>query len=327
MNIVGIDIGGTKCAAVLGEQTADGRIAVIDKTVFSTEVEKGFNHSLHKIFAGIDETLARHGIAPGRLGGMGISCGGPLDARQGLIMSPPNLLGWDNVPIVALLEERFGVKTRLQNDANACALAEWRYGAGRGCRNMIFLTFGTGLGAGMILNGRLYSGANDMAGEVGHIRLAEWGPVGYGKAGSFEGFCSGGGIAQLARVKVLEKLQAGEKVSFCAGVEALNDLTAKTVSDAAHAGDELAREIYRICGHFLGKGLAVLIDILNPERIVIGSIFARSQDLISESMQAAIEAESLSHAAKVCRVVPAGLGEAIGDYAALAVALYETERE
>ena len=109
----------------------------------------------------------------------------------------------------------------MQNDANAGAIAEWKYGAGKGYNNLIFLTFGTGMGAGLILNGKLYSGTTDLAGEVGHIRLAEMGPVGFGKAGSFEGFCSGGGIAQLAQIKVREKLQMGEKVSFC---ESIDDL-------------------------------------------------------------------------------------------------------
>ena len=138
---------------------------------------------------------------------IGISCGGPLDSKKGIIFSPPNLPGWDNVPITRILSDEFGVETALQNDANACALAEWLMGAERGHSNMIFLTFGTGMGAGLILNGRLYSGTNDLGGEVGHIRLAKTGPVGFGKAGSFEGFCSGGGIAQLAKSIVFGKAE------------------------------------------------------------------------------------------------------------------------
>src|SRR5690606_15592063 len=132
------------------------------------------------------------------LAAIGISCGGPLDSRRGVILSPPNLPGWDRIPVVEVFQQAFKVPVALQNDANAGALAEWLWGAGRGSHNMIFLTFGTGMGAGLILNGQLYSGTNDLAGEVGHIRLAPDGPVGYGKAGSFEGFCSGGGIKQLA---------------------------------------------------------------------------------------------------------------------------------
>ena len=140
-------------------------------------------------------------------------------------MCPPNLPDWDNVPLVEMTEKRLGIKTILQNDANACAVAEWKFGAGRGTRNMVFLTFGTGMGAGLILDGRLYSGTNDMAGEVGHIRLAPKGPLGYGKKGSFEGFCSGGGIADLAKQTVLNKLSQG-----------LNNLSVTNISNFLKKG-------------------------------------------------------------------------------------------
>jgi glucokinase len=179
------------------------------------------------------------------------------------------------------------------------------------------------MGSGLILDGKLYCGTSDMAGEAGHMRLSGHGPVGYGKAGSFEGFCSGGGIAQLARSMVLEKLQMGEKVAFCESMDRLGQLDAKTVGDFAEAGDELAREIYAVCGTYLGQGLSLLIDLLNPEVIVIGSIFARSTSLLWPSAKKVIEKETLSYARNVCRVLPAGLGERIGDYAALAVAVYQ----
>ena len=188
---------------------------------------------------------------------------------------------------------------------------------------MVFLTFGTGLGAGLILDGRLYSGIGDTAGECGHIRLAPFGPVGFGKAGSFEGFCSGGGIAQLAAVRVREQLQLGNRVAWCPSPEAIPGLNAKIVGDAAGAGDPLALAVYAECGAYLGRGLAVLIDLLNPELIVIGSVFARSESLLRPAMERSIAEEALPGAAARCRVVPAALGEAIGDYAALALALGE----
>lgn len=319
---VGIDIGGTKCAAILGSM-AGTQINILDRISFPTEMPKGPEYSINKIIENVDLILSKNAKRTGDISGIGISCGGPLDSKKGVIMSPPNLIGWNEIHIVEMLEKRFGVKTRLQNDANACALAEWKFGAGKGCSNVIFLTFGTGMGAGLILDGRLYSGTNDMAGEVGHIRLDSNGPVGYGKSGSFEGFCSGGGIAQLAGTKVLEKLQAGKKVAFCEGMDKLDTLNAKVVGDAAEAGDELAREIYRTSGYYLGKGLAIIIDLLNPEVIVIGSIFARSMDLLWPEAYEVIKRECLIHSQKVCKVVPAALGEKIGDYAALAVAVNE----
>jgi glucokinase len=159
-----------------------------------------------------------------------------------------------------------------------------------------------------------------MAGEVGHIRLNGFGPVGYGKAGSWEGFCSGGGIAQLARTMIMEKYQMGESAGFCKSAEDLNGITAQIVAEAAMNGDELALQIYRLSGQFLGKGLSVLIDILNPEMIVIGSIFARSRHLLEPYAMEVIAKEALFHSASVCRIVPAKLGEDLGDYAALSVA-------
>lgn len=199
------------------------------------------------------------------------------------------------------------------------ALAEWKFGAGRGTQNMEFLTFGTGLGAGLIINGALYSGTNDNAGELGHIRLSKFGPVGYGKVGSFEGFASGGGITQSAKMFLMEKFQKGESVEWCKP-EDINTVTAKMVAEAANAGDELAIKIYKVSAEYLGLGLSILIDILNPEMIVIGSIFTRSEHLIRPFMQKVIDEEALSYSNQVCKIMPAALGEKIGDYAALSVA-------
>jgi glucokinase len=321
--LMGIDIGGTKCAVILGrmENNTLGDIIIVDKTAFPTKLNKGLDDVLGSIFAHIDAILTANKWKAHELYGIGISCGGPLDSKKGIIVSPPNLIGWDNVPIVEIFEKRYKIKTKLQNDANACALAEWKFGAGKGFRNIIFLTFGTGIGAGLILDGRLYSGTNGMAGEVGHIRLDDNGPVGYGKSGSFEGFCSGGGIAQLARIRVLEKLQMRERVSLCDSVDKLDELDAKTVGEAAENGNELAQEIYRESGRYLGKGLSILIDILNPEIIVIGGIFSRRRELLWPEAHEVIKRECLNDSQRVCRVVPSDLGEEIGDYAALAVAL------
>lgn len=318
-SLFGLDIGGTKCAVIYGEAESD-KLSIIDKIGFPTETNNGLNHTLETVYRHIDLIINNNKLSSGKIEALGISCGGPLDSKTGMIMSPPNLPGWDNVPLVKLITDRYGIPSGIQNDANACALAEWKFGAGRGTENMIFMTFGTGMGAGLILNGQLYAGTNDMAGEVGHIRLAEIGPVGYGKSGSFEGFCSGGGIAQLARTMIMEKIQMGENVSFCRTQEELQGITAQTVAEAALKGDEFARKIYRMSGEYLGRGLSVLIDILNPEMIVIGSIYARSRELLEPFALEIIKKEALLHSGNVCRIVPAMLGEDLGDYAALSVA-------
>jgi glucokinase len=317
-SLLGLDIGGTKCAVIYGEADGD-TLKVIDKIGFPTETNRGLGYTLEAIYRNVDLVIQKNNPGGKNIEAIGISCGGPLDSKTGTIMSPPNLPGWDNVPLVNLLTGRYGITAGVQNDANACALAEWKFGAGRGTENMIFMTFGTGMGAGLILNGRLYAGTNDMAGEVGHIRLSETGPAGYGKSGSFEGFCSGGGIAQIAKTMIMEKFQMGENVSFCKSQAEMNDITARIVAEAAIRGDELALRIYRTSGEYLGRGLSVLIDILNPQMIVIGSIFTRSRELLEPYAMEIIKKESLSHSRNVCRIVPAMLGENLGDYAALSV--------
>ena len=313
--LLGVDIGGTKCAVTLG-LSKDGDIDIKDRLAFpTTDVEDTITH----IESSIEEILKRNSLTGKDVSAIGISCGGPLDSSTGVIMSPPNLPGWDNIPIVSILSEKFGVPAAVHNDANACALAEWKFGAGKGCRNMVFMTFGTGLGAGLVLDGKLYTGTNDNAGELGHIRLEEYGPVGYGKSGSFEGFCSGGGIRQLAQSFVKERSQMGIEVSWCPDGDP-DKITAKTVAEAARAGDPLASEILEISARHLGKGLSIVIDILNPELIVIGSIYARNEDIMKPYVEKILSREALPLANKVCRIVPAALGESIGDYAALSVA-------
>lgn len=315
----GIDIGGTKCAVIVGLTRGD-EIDVIGKRRFPTPT--GAEETLDLACIALADLLHAHPHES--LAAIGISCGGPLDSRAGLVLAPPNLPGWDRVDVLAPFRSRFDVPVALQNDANACALAEWRWGAGRGCRNVVFLTFGTGMGAGLVLDGRLYSGTNDLAGEVGHMRLESDGPIGYGKAGSFEGFCSGGGIANLARSLAAERLSGGGRVAYCATFEDLPAVTAESVARAADQGDETAIEVFDVVAHQLGRGLAILVDVLNPQRIVIGSIFARQRGRLEERMLDSLRAEALPGALSVCEVVPAGLGEAVGDLASLSVALEAT---
>ena len=316
---LGLDIGGTKCAVVVG----DAFFIIKKKIFFETRVERGFEAILAEFQVHIDSLLAD--FPDCKLRRIGISCGGPLDSVKGVIYSPPNLPGWDNVPIVEIFSKKYGVEAAVQNDANACALAEWMMGAGKGTRNMIFLTFGTGMGAGLILNGQLYAGTNDLGGEVGHIRLAPDGPIGFGKAGSFEGFCSGGGIAQLAKSMVAEKLKNNQPVGFCVSPERIGEIDARMVFMAAQAGDQVANEIINLSADYLGMGLSLLIDILNPECIVIGSIYARNEDLFKPLIEKVMQREAIPSAREVCQIKPAELGDSIGDYAALCVAIYNNQ--
>jgi glucokinase len=280
---LGLDIGGTKCAVVIGD--AEGRVE--REIRFETT---DYESTMSRLLSACDELFDESVVA------IGVSCGGPLSSKRGVIMSPPNLPGWDDVHIVEILQGRFGVPAFLKNDADACAIAEWKFGNARGYKNVVFLTFGTGMGAGLILNGAPYSGANDMAGEVGHIRLYDGGHVGYGKCGSFEGYCSGGGIAQYGLG------------------------SAKELAERARSGDAEAMAVFKKIGADLGRGISYIVDILNPEVIIIGSIFTRAEDLLRPTMEETLRTEALSLSLDAVTILPAALGDSIGNYAALGVA-------
>ena len=297
---IGLDIGGTKCAISTGE-CEDGAIKILSREEFPT-AGLSWQQVLEEFACRIERIVSSNSNSDLQLSAIGISCGGPLDSKRGVIMSPPNLPGWDDVPVVDFFKERFGVPVSVQNDANACALAEYLYGSGRGAKNMGFMTFGTGLGAGIIIDGKLYSGANDNAGEIGHIRLAPTGPVGYNKEGSAEGFCSGAGIARLSKIR-----------------KGLG-LTTKEIFARVRAGDPDCTEVFQESAEKLAAILAFTIDILNPEVIALGGVFMRNADLFMPIVDPILNREALPLARKVCRIVPAELGENIGDYAALAVA-------
>ena len=291
---IGVDIGGTKIGVCIGNYEA----LIFREIRFPTRTQP--KAVIEDISKAIRFLISEY---RGDLRAIGIICGGPLDANKGIIQSPPNLPEWIDIPIVKILQREFNIPIYLQNDANACALAEWKWGNGRGCKNMIFLTFGTGLGAGLILSGRLYNGHSGLAGEVGHIRISDHGSICYGKKGSWESYCSGTGISKMYKDHFNEQLSA------------------KEICRLAEQGDKKALYIIDISATYLGKGLALLMDILNPEKIVIGSIFTRSESLFRSSMEKSIHKEALEQTSRDCLVLPSLLGEALGDMAALGLAM------
>jgi glucokinase len=305
--ILGLDIGGTKTAIVVG--TYEGEI--LHRTTFSTATERGFEFSFRRICARATSSLRWSNQERLKIDAISVSIGGPLDIEKGMIHSPPNLPGWNDIPLKKMLREKFSLPVSIEHDGNAGALAEFFFGAGRGFRNIVFLTLGTGLGAGIILDGKIYRGTNDNAGEVGHIRIARTGPEAYGKKGSWEGYCSGTGMAKLARGMHPSKWKAG--------------VTAQDIVKAAKRGDPDALKVVRASARFLGQGLATLADILNPEVIILGSLGARLGNLLIKPAVDAMEREATPRAFAACRVVPAALGERIGDVAALMAAIYLRE--
>lgn len=313
---VGIDVGGTKTAVVISVNPPE----VLGRIEFATVPAKGPERALGLIKQGIRDLLAAQGLGASAIKRIGVSCGGPLDRIQGIIQLPPNLPTWDNVPIKTVIEQEFGARCQVENDANAGAVAEHRFGAGQGAKDMVFLTMGTGLGAGIIANGRLYHGVNDLAGEVGHLRLTRTGPVGHNKAGSAEGWASGGGMAQLAAQAVALARKKRQKTSLLEIVKSGRGLTARDVGMAARKGDSVAIGIIQSTGKRLGEVLAILVDLLNPERIVVGGLAMRLGDLLLDHARAVLQREALALSAASCKIVPAALDERIGDVAALSVA-------
>lgn len=308
--LLGLDIGGTKTAAVVA--TPDG--AIVERCEVATRPHEGFEASFARVCAVAGEALRRAEQAGRQVTHIGVSIGGPLDVERGIIHSPPNLPGWDAVPLKELLEKRFGLPAVVEHDGMAGALAEHRFGAGRGVNHLVFLTLGTGLGAGLILDGKPYRGASGAAGSVGHVRMADDGPVAWGKAGSWEAFSSGTGIGRLAHWRFPSHFPA--------------EVTAKEIAArAVEHGDPTAMAVLKEAGEYLGKGLAMLVDILSPEMIVLGSLAVRLGDHLLGPALRVLEEEAEPSALAAVRVVPSELGERIGDLAPIAGLLARLQRE
>lgn len=292
---IGIDIGGTKIAISI----ADENCTIIEKTRFLTKLE--FSDNLDLIFKAIKNFQSQYNY---KIEAIGISAGGPLDSEKGIFISPPHLPNWHNVNIKKCIEDELNIPTYLENDANACALAEYFYGNGKGSTNFAFLTFGTGFGAGLILNKKLYRGSNSQAGEIGHVRIANDGPLCFGKKGCVESFCCGAGIS------LLHKELTGKMLS------------AKEIYDKAEIDNDIdAINTIRISSEKLGLTLSILIDLLALDRIVIGSIYTRSKDIIEPVMLNKINDEVLDVNKGHCEIREALLDENIGDIASITVAM------
>lgn len=302
--ILGLDIGGTKTAVVVGDFA--GHVAA--RSEFATCPDRGFSATFSQLIETIERVrneAERAGHAPSVVS---VSIGGPLDIERGIVQSPPNLPGWDDIPLKAMLAERIGLPVYVEHDGNAGALAEWYFGAAHGARNVIFLTMGTGCGGGLILNGDLYRGTNDLAGEVGHLRVAPSGPLAFGKAGSLEGLCGGNGIARLAAERFPSRWGRQR-------------VTARDLAELARADDAEALAIWDEVGRHLGRALAILLDVLNPDVVVIGSLAVRLGELVLGPAREEVNREALAGAVAVCRIVPAALGERLGDVASLCAAI------
>ncbi len=307
LSILGLDIGGTKIACVEGDRGG----SVLDRREIPTLAQQPFEMRLPAVAAMLEAQLNRARAAGREVVALGVAVGGPLKIAEGILLNPPHLPGWHNVRLKERLAAALpGIPVFVEHDGNAGALAEFHFGAGRGradLRHLIFLTFGTGLGAGFIVNGRILHGATDTAGEIGHWRLSDEGPIGFGKRGSWEAYCAGAGLVLLANRLFPARWPL--------------DTPIRGVVEAMLADDPDALVVAREAGRRMGQGLALLIDALNPQIIVLGSLAVVLGEKILAPAREVVLLEALPQAAAACTILPAGLGTQIGDVAALMAAL------
>jgi glucokinase len=314
--ILGVDIGGTKVGVCVGDLS--GRVIAADR--LATGPAAAPETTLDWAFRRLDALRAQH-CPRSSVAALGAACPGPLSYAEGRFLSPPNMPRWHDFPIRESLSQRAGCAVAVMNDANATALAEWLWGAARGTDTAIFLTMSTGMGAGLILGGRLFEGPLGLAGEIGHIRLRDDGPVGFAKRGSVEGYLSGPGMVQVARSELLVCEQAGESTVLADLAARPAGLTAETLCAAARQGDAAALRVLERCATELGRLLALLTDILNPDVFVLGTIGSEHFELFAPRARAVLNAEAISFSARHVRIERSGLPDR-GNQSALAAACH-----
>jgi len=316
--VVGIDIGGTKLATVVADKTGH----ILGKVRKPTHSEKGPEYAIGLLFDMVREVVNQVGVEQTSISAIGVSCGGPLDTKTGIVYSPPNLPGWDALPLKALLESEFQVPVIIENDANASALAEFRFGGGRGYSAVLYMTMSTGIGGGIVIDGQVYHGANDSAGEVGHQILLPNGPrCGCGKRGCLEALCSGPAIARRAQAALRKQRKGGKSPTALLTLAdgQIEAVKSEHVLAAARTGDALALELVQETAYYMGWGIANLVNILNPDIVLLGTIAVAAGDLLLDPIRETVSKFAMTRPAEAVNIAPAELGDALGDLAAVAL--------
>lgn len=279
----------------------DGRI--LDREQWPSRTDRGPDAMIGEF---VDRAKVLCGAHDG-IRSVGVSIGGPLDANRGIIHSPPNLPGWDSVPLLSILEKRVGLPVRVDHDAAACAMAEHRWGSGDGAERLVYLTCGTGFGAGILLGGVPYYGRDGRSPEVGHVRYRDEGPVAYGKEGCFESYASGTSLRLLAAWQFPDRWGAAPP-------------DPSEIGTLAAGGDPDAREVLFTNARAVGDACAMVADVFVPDVIVLGSLSLYLGEDWLRCVEARFRRQALPEYAENCRVVPPGLGNRLQDCSALAVA-------
>jgi glucokinase len=309
---LGIDIGGTKISIVLG--TEKGR--VLARREILTKTGSKTPSCVKELTAHLRSLIIRSGISPKKFLGIGVGCPGAVDPQKGALPRSPNLPGWAGLPLKRILTKATGLPVYLGNDANVAALGEYLFGAGRKTKDLIYITVSTGVGGGIIINGRLYQGAGSVAGEIGHISIVPDGKkCACGKRGCLEAYASGTAIAKNVREQMTPK---NTRIWKFLGRD--KKVTARQVGMAAREGDKLSIESYRRAGYYLGIGVANLLNILNPDKIVIGGgVLKSAHKVFWQGMIKSAKQHAWPEAFSTTRIVRSQLKDRVGDLGALAL--------
>jgi len=310
-----VDLGGTKIITAIISPLGE----IIARNYQPTLASEGLQLVIERLISGIDHLLRQNNLSPSQLSAISIAAAGIIDIKKGIITEAPNLPGWRNIPLRSIVEERYKIPTFLINDADAAALGEHRFGAGRGLNNLILLTLGTGVGGGIIINGKLYLGSTGSAAEIGHTIVEVNGPkCRCGNIGCLETLASGTAIAEEA----VSRIRQGSKSSLSEIMKGkIEDITAEKVYLAAKNGDSLALEVITRAAYYLGIASVNLVNIFNPEMIIIGGSVAEMGDLLLEPVRQMVRERAFPLLAQAVRIVPAQLGNDAGIFGAAIFAL------
>ena len=307
--VVGVDIGGTKTSVSLGNR--QGKI--LRRTVFPTEDVQSTLGEVKRIIRGY---FKRYDRGLKKTKGIGITGPGPLDLKKGVLINPPNMPTWRNVPLKRIFSRAFALPVAVDNDANCAALGEKTFGAGESVKNLFYYTVSTGIGGGLIINGEIYHGASFDAGEIGHSVLLPNGPkCNCGKRGCLEALASGTAISRIAQ----ELVTKNSLILKLAGKK--KNIGAVIVEQAALKGDRLARQIYQQAAFYLGLSVANVIQIINPEMVVIGGGVSKAGKLLFTPLIKTVRTFAWARPFRSCRIVRAKLKDAVGDLGAISLIL------
>ena len=303
---IGVDVGGTNVKIALVDKKGEIKFP---KTV-PTRAEMGYEYTIGNIQQSIKDLISEAGIEKSALEGIGFGFPGQIDCDKGIVRLAPNIPGWVNVPISEIMQKEFNVPVKVDNDVRCAALAELNYGAGVGCKNLICITVGTGIGSGLIINGKIVRGASNAAGEIGHIKLEMHDGLlcGCGDRGCLEAYASGPSIVAMAK----EYVMGGKSAKFREIAGSIDAITPAIVAQAANEGDAVAKKIFEIMGEYIGIGLTSVVNLLNPEKIVIGGGVADAGDILLEPLRKTLKSRTMPIQGGAVEVVPAQLGNTAG---------------